>query len=150
MKEESRKILDELMREHSCRLARLEGLSNEEYESIDKYNESIDKYNHHEDKICEFLESIPQIESHLCKGGYIQDKNGTPCCDGDRVRFEFEDNGYEINWKNRYERIIEGELQFSTETKSFAILFGEGKNGWNRIDWNTTDWGCKWFEKIKE
>ena len=32
-----------------------------------------------------FLESLPEIESHLCRGGYIQDKNGTPCCDGDEI-----------------------------------------------------------------
>ena len=34
MKEESRKILDELIREHSCRYARPRALSDEEYESI--------------------------------------------------------------------------------------------------------------------
>lgn len=101
------------------------------------------------EKAIKFLDSLPQIEQHLCFGGYIQDGNGIPCCDGDRVRFEFEDGGYEENWKNRYEKIIEGKLQFSTETKSFAILFGEGKNGWDWIDWNTSDWGCKWFEKIE-
>ena len=32
-----------------------------------------------------FLKSLPEIESHLCRGGYIQDVNGTPCCDGDKV-----------------------------------------------------------------
>lgn len=82
MKEESRKILDELIREHSCRYSRPSGLSDKEYESIDTFNE-------HEDKIENFLKSIPQIESHLCKGGYIQDKNGTPCCDGDEVVFTY-------------------------------------------------------------
>ena len=44
-----------------------------------------------EDKTCDkaiaFLDSLPEIESHLCRGGYIQDRNGTPCCDGDNVRF---------------------------------------------------------------
>ena len=35
----------------------------------------------------EFLNSLPEIESHLCRGGYIQDKNGTPCCDGDKILF---------------------------------------------------------------
>ena len=39
------------------------------------------------DKAVEFLNSLPEIESHLCRGGYIQDKNGTPCCDGDEVYF---------------------------------------------------------------
>ena len=32
-----------------------------------------------------FLDSLPEIESHLCRGGYIQDRNGTPCCDGDVI-----------------------------------------------------------------
>lgn len=32
-----------------------------------------------------FLDSLPEIESHLCRGGYIQDKNGKPCCEGDEV-----------------------------------------------------------------
>ena len=37
------------------------------------------------DKAINFLDSLPKIESHLCRGGYIQDKNGTPCCDGDQI-----------------------------------------------------------------
>lgn len=32
-----------------------------------------------------FLNSIPDIEKKLCFGGYIQDKNGTPCCHGDKI-----------------------------------------------------------------
>ena len=36
-------------------------------------------------KFAEFINSLPEIESHLCNGGYIQDTNGTPCCDGDRI-----------------------------------------------------------------
>ena len=38
-------------------------------------------------KAIEFLNSLPEIESKLCCGGYIQDKNGTPCCDGDKILF---------------------------------------------------------------
>ena len=42
-----------------------------------------------EDKTCDkaitFLNSLPEIESHLCRGGYIQGRNGIPCCDGDKV-----------------------------------------------------------------
>ena len=40
-----------------------------------------------------FLDSLPEIESKLCRGGYIQDKNGTPCCDGDKILFCGEYNG---------------------------------------------------------
>ena len=27
------------------------------------------------DKAIKFLDSLPEIESHLCRGGYIKDKN---------------------------------------------------------------------------
>ena len=36
-------------------------------------------------KALEFLYSLPEIESKLCRGGYIQDCNGIPCCDGDTI-----------------------------------------------------------------
>ena len=32
-----------------------------------------------------FLKTLPEIEKKLCFGGYIQDKNGTPCCHGDKI-----------------------------------------------------------------
>ena len=117
MKEENRKILDELIREHSCRYARPSGLSDKEYESIDKSN-------NHEDKICEFLNSIPQIESHLCLGGYIQDKNGKPCCHGDKVIY---DENYEgtLEWDKKNVRFvissIYGDYDF-TQIKSFVKI----------------------------
>ena len=38
-------------------------------------------------KALAFLNSLPEIEAKLCRGGYIQDKNGTPCCDGDKILF---------------------------------------------------------------
>lgn len=33
-----------------------------------------------------FLISLPEIESHLCRGGYIQDCFERPCCNGDRIK----------------------------------------------------------------
>ena len=39
------------------------------------------------EKAMNFLDSLPEIEKHLCLGGYIQDKNGTPCCVGDKILF---------------------------------------------------------------
>lgn len=36
-------------------------------------------------KALDFLNSLPEIESKLCRGGYIQDANGIPCCDGDLI-----------------------------------------------------------------
>lgn len=143
MKEESRKILDELIREHSSRYERPSGLSDEEYERIDTYN-------YHEDKIENFLKSIPQIESHLCKGGYIQDKNGTPCCHGDKIKFKFSEKDFNEHWRDRYARIEYGELKFDVNDKKFVILFGEDKNGFDWIDWNSVFKGCEWFEKVEK
>ena len=121
MKEESGKILDELIQDHSCRYSMPDDLSNEEYESINRYNE-------HEDKICEFLKSIPQIESHLCLGGYIQDKNGTPCCHGDKVNFQYD------------KELYNGTLTFNSTFKCFTIVTENCVFFW-------TNNAIKWFEK---
>lgn len=48
------------------------------------------------DKAIKFLDSLPEIESHLCRGGYIQDKNGTPCREGDKIKVTGSD-GYEVH-----------------------------------------------------
>ena len=119
MKEESSNILDELIMEHSKRIERPDGLSNETYERIDTYN-------NHEDRICEFLKSIPQIESHLCKGGYIQDKNGTPCCDGDEVVFTYYADC--INTPKK-----KGQLRWSYAYKMFVILENKNEYDFNDI-----------------
>ncbi len=54
---------------------------------------AIDTHRDLEGKTLAFLNSLPEIESHLCRGGFIQDKNGTPCCDGDKILFCGEHNG---------------------------------------------------------
>lgn len=36
-------------------------------------------------KAIKLLNSLPKLEARLLKGGYIPDKNGTPCKDGDVV-----------------------------------------------------------------
>ena len=43
---------------------------------------SIDMY----DKAIQFLDSLPEIESHLCMGGYIQDNFEKPCRAGDKIK----------------------------------------------------------------
>lgn len=122
MTEKSRKILDELIREHSCRYSRPSGLSDKEYESIDKHN-------NHEDEIEKFLKSIPQIESRLRLGGYIQDKNGAPCCHGDKVNFQYDGGFYN------------GTLTFNETFKCFTIVNENGVFFW-------TNGAIKWFEKF--
>ena len=56
-----------------------------------------------------FLDSLPEIESHLCRGGYIQDKNGIPCCDGELVYFlsksQKQTYGYVI-WDKKMARFV--------------------------------------------
>lgn len=95
------------------------------------------------------LDSLPEIESHLCRGGYIQDKNGTPCCHGDKVRFKFIEGWYEDNFKNRYTSVMEGILKFCQETKKFYIQFGPYNNGYDWLDWTCEGEGCEWFEKVE-
>ena len=58
----------------------------------------------------EFLNFLPEIESHLCRGGYIQDRNGTPCCDGDVIRIIVPEGSG-----------MTGRLCWSDTDKSFSI-----------------------------
>lgn len=63
-----------------------------------------------------FLDSLPEIESHLYRGGYIQDSNGTPCCDGDEVKFCVgkEKRHGTILWNRKYASFYISEI-FSPE-----------------------------------
>lgn len=102
-------------------------------------------------KIQAFLRSIPDIEKKLQHGGYIFDRNNTLCCQGDKVRFYFEEKGYEDNWKRKnLPRLAEGFIDFNHKSKSFQILFNKTEQGWDWIDWTCDDYGCEWFEKIEE
>ena len=74
------------------------------------------------------LDSFPDIESHLCSGGYIQDKNGTPCCHGDKVKFQYDECFYN------------GTLTFNFTFKCFTIVNENGVFFWINND-------IKWFEK---
>ena len=99
-------------------------------------------------KALKFLNSLPEIENKLCFGGYIQDRNGTPCCHGDKVKFKFAEKWYEDNFKDRYTLVMDGLLQYCKDTKSFYIQFGPYHEGWDWLDWTTSAAGCEWFEKI--
>ena len=68
-------------------------------------------------KAMNFLDSLPQIESHLYNGGYIQDKNGTPCCDGDEVVFTYCADCINVPKKK-------GQLKWSIVYKQFVIIVG--------------------------
>ena len=56
------------------------------------------------DKAIKFLDSLPEIESRLCRGGYIQDRNETPCCDGDKVVYRTKE--YTLRWSKPYSRFF--------------------------------------------
>lgn len=71
---------------------------------------TIDAHQRLEKEAEKFLDSLPEIESHLCRGGYIQDRNGTPCCHGDLIRIIVpEGNG------------MTGRLCWSDTDKNFSI-----------------------------
>lgn len=74
MKEETKELVQWIIK-------RLEHLKSEAIESGTPQTELPQEY----EKAFTFLNSLPEIESHLCRGGYIQDKNGVPCCDGDQI-----------------------------------------------------------------
>ena len=120
MKKETKEILDYLINEHSKLIGNYDG-----------FTEQDKKWNERERKIYNFLISIPEIESHLCLGGYIQDKNGTPCCDGDKVKFQYDEGFYN------------GTLTFNFTFKCFTIVNENGVFFWinNAI---------KWFEKCED
>ena len=93
-------------------------------------------------KALEFLNSLPEIEDKLCFGGYIQDKNGTLCCHGDKVKIHF----------HRHDSLIEkygehtiGTLSWSNNSKSFGIFLQDKE--W--VDWKNDDEGVHTFEKIE-
>lgn len=81
MKRETKELVAYMYDEFNNRIEIPFGLSPERRKSAEEYN-SI------RDKIQKFLKSLPEIEEKLCFGGYIQDKNGTPCCQGDKVKYK--------------------------------------------------------------
>ncbi len=63
----------------------------------------------------EFLDSLPGIESRLCRGGYIQDTNGIPCREGDEVEI--------FTFGRKPETVI---LKWNTGYKAFEIIHSDG------------------------
>ena len=72
------------------------------------------------DKAIKFLDSLSEIESHLCRGGYIQDINGTPCCDGDKVVV--------VNQN------FDGILKWDVRNKKFVVYTSD--NSWGLENWD--------------
>ena len=51
------------------------------------------------EKAIKLLDSLPKLEARLGRGGYISDRNGTPCEDGDVVDVA-------IKGKSRFESFL--------------------------------------------
>jgi len=84
------------------------------------------------EKAIQFLDSLPEIESHLCNGGYIQDKNGTPCCHGDHIKC--------VPVTCSQEDWFYGKLTWNAANGSFEIY----------TNTNTYTVTCmSWFEKVE-
>lgn len=139
MKEETKELVDWIKKQ----------INISKTDHIDKaWNGEHEAYNADYEKAMRFLDSLPEIELHLTRGGYIQDKNGTPCCDGDKVSFKFVESWYEVNFKDSYPPVMNGILKFCQETKKFYIQFGPYHNGNDWLDWSSDGDGCEWFEKV--
>ena len=68
-------------------------------------SESPDGYNSTRKDAEVFLDSLPEIESRLCLGGYVRDCIGTPCCDGDTIKVARFGRGPEtvrLKWNSSY------------------------------------------------
>lgn len=86
-----------------------------------------EEYKKHKKDAITFLDTLPDIEKKLCFGGYIQDKNGTPCCQGDKVNVPFQD--------------FIGTLKWDLPTRRFVVVCDNG------TEWSLSSWE---FEKVEE
>lgn len=86
-----------------------------------------DAYNRKRKEALKFLDTLPEIEEKLCFGGYIQDKNGVPCCQGDKVNVPFQD--------------FIGTLKWDLPTRRFVVVCDNG------TEWSLSSWE---FEKVDE
>lgn len=71
------------------------------------------------EKAMNFLDSLPEIESKLCQGGYIQDVNGVPCCNGDKVKIIVKEGYRIIKFAGKE---LEGNLAWNKEKGRFYVI----------------------------
>lgn len=83
----------------------------------EKKEAEVKRFNEKQQKIQDFLRSIPDIEKHLTEGGYIQDRNGTPICHGDKVRVYAP---HEDLSEKPYEQAV---LKWDPKLSSFRVIF---------------------------
>lgn len=106
MKEETKKLIDWIKKQ--INIAKTDHINK-------AWNGKHETYNADYDKAMAFLDSLPTIESHLCRGGYIQDINGTPCCHGDKVKYR----------DIPVDKVGPGTLRWSVNKSRFEIYWEE-------------------------
>jgi hypothetical protein len=119
MKKETKELIEYMYDKFADRIAITRSLSPEQRKSAEAYNTQ-------RDKIQKFLKSLPEIEEKLCFGGYIQDKNGVPCCQGDKIYAPFQD--------------IIGTLKWDLPNRRFVVVTDNG------TEWSLSSWE---FEKVE-
>lgn len=92
-------------------------------EVFPKYNTK--KYSRKWERAIIFLNHIPKVEERLCLGGYIQDRNGNPCSDGEKVTFRLK-HGDEAD---------SGTLRWIKERAQFMVVDGDKRHALQDIDW---------------
>ena len=105
----------------------------------------VDKESNYSTDFLHFLKTLPDIENKLCFGGYIQDRNGTPCCHGDKIKFKIYDNEWMSHLIEKYGAVTEGKLRWNPYMKAFCVDFGDGD--W--LDFTAANDGIEWFEKAE-
>ena len=78
MKKETKELLEYIILQFSTRKNTRKEMSAQDMVDAIGFNER-------NQKIQNFLRAIPKIEEKLCFGGYIQDRDGVPCCHGDKI-----------------------------------------------------------------
>lgn len=132
MKQETKELIDWIKKQIS--------ISGTVVTNLSQSNWQKDK-----EKAIELLDSLKDIELRLCFGGYIQDRNGTPCCHGDKIKFKIYDNEWMSHLIEKYGAVTEGKLRWNPYMKAFCVDFGDGD--W--LDFTAANDGVEWFEKVE-
>ena len=100
------------------------------------------------DKAITFLNSLPEIESHLCNGGYIQDSNEIPCCHGDKVRFKLSHCLAMEKHIKEHGEVSTGTLEWNSHIRAFIIKFDNATWGGDWVCFDAGNDEIEWFEKV--
>lgn len=108
-----------------------------EIESVCKNDEEfVSDYKKHCEECKKLLDSLEDLENQLKYGGFIPDRNGNPCKDGDKIEICLDGL--------RSGKIIHGHLCWNSSSFGFYALEDETKE-YLYIDSNSGE--VQWFEK---